>query len=184
VSAIAMGAIAWALGPREAHVATLTDATGRVQVAAAANPDIWRPVSNGDQVRTGQHLRTGPGSSVTMIFFDGSRAALAADSEVTLERVDGGWGKVLQVRIIQAAGSTAHSIIPFGEKGFISSPLREAPRGTSFKAGGSNRRSLVPVDRDCPGPMLAQKCRYPPGAVVAQTRNSSKPTNFLLSRAP
>lgn len=76
-----MGAGSWG-----AHSATLTDATGRVQVASSADPADWRPVSNGDQVRTGQRLRTGPGSLVTLVYFDGSRTTLSAESEVTFER--------------------------------------------------------------------------------------------------
>jgi hypothetical protein len=137
MSAAVLAAGLWALGPRGAHTATLTDATGRVQVASSADPADWRPVSNGDQVRTGQRLRTGPGSMVTLVYFDGSRTTLSAESEVAFARLEGRWGNVLQVKLLQTAGHTVHSVVPFGTKPgsyVVVTPSGSASvHGTSFK---------------------------------------------------
>jgi len=164
-----------------------------VQVAAVANPEAWRPVSNGDQVRTGQRLRTGPGSTVTMIFFDGSRSTLAAESEVALERIDGGWGKVLQVRIVQATGSTAHSIVPFGEKQkgsyIVMTPSGKRQRAWNFFQGAVDRsgEALFRVDSGIVrSTMLARKCRYLPGKLwlLKPENPCPSPIIFSLSRLP
>lgn len=98
-----------------ARVATLMDVKGVVEVAATQEAG-WQVVTDGERVVTGQRLRTGPRGQVTLLFFDGSRTTLGPKTDLTLTRVDGGWGKVIHVVLDQSAGKTAHSVAPFGER--------------------------------------------------------------------
>lgn len=107
-----VGSGVWMLaGPHNAQAATLMDVSGQVELASATG-DGWRPLANGEEVRSGDRLRTGPASQATLVFFDGSRTTLAANADITLTRVDGDWGKVLRVVLTQNAGKTSHSVVP------------------------------------------------------------------------
>jgi hypothetical protein len=99
-------------GPSGSHYATLMDSSGLVQVASAQTPQNWATISNGDQIEEGQHIRTGDGSAVTLLFFDGSRTTVGPDSDLVLSRLNGSWGNVLQVQFTQNAGDTSHSVVP------------------------------------------------------------------------
>ncbi len=103
-------------GPRRAHAATLVDASGLVEVAPAGEPDRWTPVQSGDRLSRGQRLRTGPGSEVTLVYYEGSRTTVGPLSDITLARLDYSWGKVFQVNLIQEAGRTNSSVLPLQNK--------------------------------------------------------------------
>lgn len=107
---MAMGA--WLLGPRSARMATLMDVSGHIEVAAAGQEADWRAVTNGEQVRAGQRIRTQAASSATLLFFDGSRTMIGPNADLTLSKVSGGWGKVLIVSLTQEAGKTSSSVVP------------------------------------------------------------------------
>lgn len=102
---------AWMFGPRGARVATLMDVNGAVQVAPSAGDD-WQIIEDGDRVKAGQRIRTGPESEATLVFFDGSRATLGPNADVILQTVDGRWGDLIEVEIDQKAGKTTHSVVP------------------------------------------------------------------------
>jgi hypothetical protein len=111
------GAGIWAAGPRNAQMAHLMDINGAVLVTSPGVQDSWQEISNGDSVHAGQRLRTGPGSSATLVFFEGSQTRLGPGTDLTLTRVDGDWGKVLQVVLNQGAGEIANDVVPLrGEK--------------------------------------------------------------------
>ncbi|HSF81326.1 MAG TPA: DUF5666 domain-containing protein [Anaerolineales bacterium] len=102
----------WLAGPRNARAATLMSVSGPVEVASNAASADWRLVSDGTRVVEGQRVRTGDGASVTLVFYEGTRADLGSYTDVTLQKVEGGWGKTLQVVLDQRMGETVHSVVP------------------------------------------------------------------------
>lgn len=112
-----LGAGIFAAGPHNSQVARLIDATGAVLVTSPDLKGEWQAISNGDRLRAGQRLRTGPGSSVTLVFFEGSQTKLGPGTDLALTRVDGDWGKVLQVVLNLTAGKISNDVLPLrGEK--------------------------------------------------------------------
>ncbi len=63
----------WFAGPRSARLATLVDVTGSIQVASGPLSNDWSAAADGAQIRTGQSIRTAGDSSVSLVFFEGSR---------------------------------------------------------------------------------------------------------------
>lgn len=148
---LAAGAGIYIMGPRAAHAATLTDVAGRIEVSSSDVSKDWYLVSNGDQVRSGQRIRTGGNSWVTLIFFDGTRTTLAPNTELMLTKIDGGWGNVLQVGLNQSAGQTDHRVVPLrGERAVFNvlTPSGSAyVRGTTFNVlVDETGKSLFKVD--------------------------------------
>lgn len=114
VAAVALlGAGLWQSGLQDARAATLAEVTGQVQVASAGQHGSWHAANEGERLRTGQRIRTGPDSSATLTFFDGSQTTLESGTDLILKRVDGGFGKVLRVVMDQQSGKTDHHVIPF-----------------------------------------------------------------------
>lgn len=112
---LAAAAAFWYAGPHQGSQAKLIDLQGQVRMASAARND-WRPVAEAQTLRAGQRLRTGADSGVTLVFYDGSRATLAANSEVTLQRLQGAWNRTIKVEMLQHSGATLHSVVPMGER--------------------------------------------------------------------
>jgi hypothetical protein len=123
-------------GPQGAQAATLVDATGVMEVSDTGKLGDWHLVSSGDQVRSGQRLRTGEDSWVTLEFFDGTRTTLSPNTDLMLNKIDGNWGNVLQVELIQNSGETNHDVVPLqGDQATyqVLTPSGEASvRGTTF----------------------------------------------------
>jgi len=117
----------WLTTARGAQAATIENVTGTVEMTTSVGAD-WQLLSAGDKLRSGQRLRTGPNSSATLVFYDGSRAQLDSLADITLNRVDGGRGKILRVVMTQNAGKSSHQVVPFNGKN--SSYLVFTPSGT------------------------------------------------------
>jgi hypothetical protein len=136
VFVLAAGAGLYFSGPRGAQAATLIEASGVLEVSNSGLAGDWYQVANGDRVRSGQRLRTGNESWVTLEFFDGSQMTLAPNTDVVLNNVDGDWGDELRVELIQNQGETNHQVIPLqGDEATyqVFTPSGEASvRGTSF----------------------------------------------------
>ena len=111
-SVLMLGGI-WLASAQGARAATIENVTGTVEMATSAAGVDWQPLLAGDEMRSGQRLRTGPNSSATLVFFDGSRARLDSQADITLNRVDGGLGKVLRVVMTQNAGKSSHQVVLF-----------------------------------------------------------------------
>jgi len=71
-----------------AQRATLVDVSGVVEVLPAGS-DAWQLAAPGTHVTTGDHIRTGASSAVTLVFFDGSATNLAADTKLTMSQLSG-----------------------------------------------------------------------------------------------
>lgn len=88
----------------------LANPTGLVEVK---QPDgTWTAVLRQSVIQSGQVVRTGPLSSVSLLFFDGSRADLGPQSEILLETVDAlppeeGFRTVI---LTQLAGESVHTV--------------------------------------------------------------------------
>jgi hypothetical protein len=100
----------WLVGPRSASVATLLELSGQVELANSAGD--WRVAEEGERIGAGTRIRTGNASSATLLFYEGSRATLSADTDLSLSQLGGSWTKVLKVGINQYAGQTSHSVVP------------------------------------------------------------------------
>ncbi len=133
---IAAGVGIYFAGPRGAQAATLVDGTGILEVSDIGLAGNWMAVSSGDTVHSGQRLRTGADSSVTLVFFEGTQATLGPNTDLVLNKIDGDWGKQLQVELIQNGGETDHQVVPLqGENSSyqVLTPSGSASvRGTSF----------------------------------------------------
>ena len=123
----------WLVGPRNASAATLMDVAGQVEVAASDTAPSWTPVADGDQIHSGQRIRTGEGGTATLVFFEGSRATLGANTDLTLSTLSGTWGRSLHVIFDQRAGKTSHSVVPL--KGAESAYQVQTPSGTASVRG-------------------------------------------------
>ena len=120
-----------------ARSATLADVSGIVE--AASSPDLanWTILNNGDTVTQGMHLRTRADSSATLVFFDGTRANVSAQSDLALTHIGGTWnplsGKGLQVRLQQLGGETSHTVVPLQGSSSFYEVL--TPSGTAIVHG-------------------------------------------------
>jgi len=112
VFVLAVGAGLYFSGPSGAQAAVLTGAVGVLEVSDTGYADDWLPVADGDKVHSGQRLRTGDESWVTLEFFDGTNVTLNPNTDLVLSKVSGDWGKVLQVELIQNGGETYHQVVP------------------------------------------------------------------------
>ena len=74
------------LGTVVTQTATLDDVGGVVEVLPAGS-NTWQPAEPGRRVMTGDRIRTGTSSVVTLAFFDGSTTSLAAKTELTVSQL-------------------------------------------------------------------------------------------------
>jgi hypothetical protein len=114
--ATTVGAGIYLAGPSSARSATLLDVSGLVEVASSPAAGDWKPVDSGTQVRNGQSIRTNTSSSVTLLFYDGSRTSIGPDTNVSFNRLSGGWNGKLNVEMTDTAGGLYSSVVPFGGK--------------------------------------------------------------------
>ena len=123
-------------GPASAHSVQTIEVNGLVEVSSSPDANDWHFISSGDQLSQGQRIRSYAGSGATLIFFDGSRTVIGSSTDLTLTRLGGGWGSVLQVEMAQNSGFTDQSVVPLrSSRGFfqILTPSGEASvHGTSF----------------------------------------------------
>jgi ferric-dicitrate binding protein FerR (iron transport regulator) len=133
---LAAGVGLYFAGPSGAQAATLVDGTGELEVSDTGLSGDWHSISSGEIVKSGQRLRTGADSGVTLVFFEGSQATLGSNTDLVLSTIDGDWGNELQVELIQNGGETDHQVIPLqGEKASyqVLTPSGSATvKGTSF----------------------------------------------------
>src|SRR5258706_1070152 len=140
----------WWYGPLMAHSATVADVSGTVEIASAGNAD-WHSADVGELVQTGQRIRTGADGSVTLAFFEGSRATLGAATEMNLTAISGGWGDVLRVALSQQSGSARYNVVPLRSDGqlLVDTPSGSASvHGTVFSVTvDAQGQALFSVDR-------------------------------------
>ncbi len=123
----------WLVGPLGAQTATLAEVTGTVQVSRQGAQDAWQIVPAGERLHSGARIQTLANSQATLVFFEGSRTTIGPNSDLTLTRVDGGWGKALRVVLTQNAGDTIHQVVPL--RGSTSSFMVFTPSGAASVHG-------------------------------------------------
>ena len=122
--------------------ARLENITGQVQVASSLNSSKWANASPGQQIYSGQRIRTLGASDALLVFFEGTRTYLGPDSELDLTQIHGS-DSSLQVEITLKHGETRHDVIPLkGSRAFF---LVHTPSGTASVHG---TRFDVRVSRD------------------------------------
>lgn len=132
--------------PTAAQTAALQSVNGVVEINAGG---VWQPVADGARLEIGQHIRTRLGSSVTLLFPDGSLASLAPETELVLAQLSRLPGKGIQVELQQLAGVTDHSVIPL--KGTDSYYLvnttngQASVHGTAFSVDMNGQQTLFTV---------------------------------------
>lgn len=102
----------WLIGTSRAQASAVLEVSGQAMLTSTNSAGKWIPAQTGDRLRAGQRLRTGPDSSVTMRFYDGSQVTLASGSDVVVERLRGGWTNSLQLVLFQQAGFSYHKVVP------------------------------------------------------------------------
>ncbi|HSV85872.1 MAG TPA: DUF5666 domain-containing protein [Levilinea sp.] len=121
----------WLAGPPGGRSALVMDVNGRVETSLDGVE--WRAVYIGDRVFSGERLRTFGASQATLLFYEGSRAAVGADAILVFSTIEGRWSQSLQVQIAQQRGVTIHSVVPLHGKN--SSYIVHTPGATASVQG-------------------------------------------------
>jgi hypothetical protein len=127
------GAGIYLAGPSSARSVTLLDVGGLVEAASSPTAGDWKPVDSGTTVHGGQSIRTNASSSVTLLFYDGSRVDISPNSNVSLNKLSGGWNGKLNVEMTENAGGIYSSVVPFSGK--ASSFIIHTPSGDASVHG-------------------------------------------------
>jgi hypothetical protein len=124
------------LGAPVSRTATLSRVDGVVEVLSVGG-EGWRPAAVGDEVGSGDRLRTSALSAATLTFFDGSVTELDAETSVTLAEMTArrrGGGTVIVIH--QWMGQTHMQVRPLSDSAsrFAVETLTAvaAVRGTEF----------------------------------------------------
>lgn len=106
-------AVAEVASPQQA---LLQDVEGVVEVQT--DEGNWMAVAAGHTVQSGQRIRTGALSHVTLAFFDGSQARLGPESEMWIDELDAqAAGEPRIVRLTQWIGESDHDVAPSDNAG-------------------------------------------------------------------
>jgi hypothetical protein len=97
-----------AVDPLTPQTAALNEAKGFVEVQAADG--VWKLASAGEAIVAGQRVRTGALSSVTLDFYDGSRARLGPNSELAVEALDAQTSGARVIQLTQISGDSDHEV--------------------------------------------------------------------------
>jgi hypothetical protein len=114
--------------PRQVAIVTPSQNGGPTQIVPIANPqssalanvrgDVrvqgddgsWQAVKNGQTVTAGKRIRTGPLSSGTLVFYDGSQARLGPNTELWIDSLNAQTGGPRIIQLTQWAGDTKHDV--------------------------------------------------------------------------
>ena len=109
---VAVSALGFWFLNRGQDVVRVDAITGQVQVATNAAGTEWENLAVGDALRRGDRVRTLGASSAALVFYEGTRTFLSANSDVSLTELNGSGGQKIQVRIDQKAGETSNRVTP------------------------------------------------------------------------
>ncbi|MGQ0600268.1 MAG: DUF5666 domain-containing protein [Anaerolineales bacterium] len=88
--------------------AMLAEARGRVEVQDSSGS--WTPAQGGATVKAGQRVRTGELSGVTLAFYDGSRAQVGPNAEVSVDELNAQKTGQRVVALTQWVGESDHDV--------------------------------------------------------------------------
>jgi hypothetical protein len=95
-----------------AQIARLTSLSGGVEVLPAG-AGTWRAALPGNELRSGDRVRTQPGAAATLTYFEGSEVRLDGETELNLTRLSARPDGQNQTIIVgQTSGLTTHVVRP------------------------------------------------------------------------
>ena len=101
--------------PRSAESAILADLQGTVEVKTGDGQ--WTLTQPGQTLKSGQHLRTGALSNVTLAFYDGSLMHLGAEAEIALDALDARTSGARLVQLTQLSGESQYEVAKSDDPG-------------------------------------------------------------------
>jgi hypothetical protein len=124
------------LGGRVAQTATLTGVSGAVQVLSSGS-DAWCLAAEGELVASGDRVRTGASSAVTLSFFEGGVSTLDANTDLIISQLRSNREGGTQIIVLyQRVGRTFNRVQPLSGSASrfeIETPAAVASvRGTEF----------------------------------------------------
>jgi ferric-dicitrate binding protein FerR (iron transport regulator) len=124
-----------ALGAPDPESATVAELSGLVEVQSASGG--WQMVQLGQTIKPGQRLRTGAASGVTLVFYDGSKAQLGADSEISVDQLNVQRSGPRVIVLTQHVGESQHDVVPSSDPASryaVNTPSGVGQaKGTSFR---------------------------------------------------
>ena len=119
---------------RDPRSAALKAPQGLVQVQASDG--TWMTIGTRHTIKAGQRIRTGALSSAELLFYDGSRAHLGPNTEVSVDELDAQASDGPRVVVLsQWIGETDHEVVPSDNAG--SRYEVQTPSGTGEAKGTS-----------------------------------------------
>jgi hypothetical protein len=94
--------------PNNAQNAKLADLHGTVEVKTGNGQ--WTQAQSGQTLKSGQQIRTGALSTVSLAFYDGSSMQLGAEAEIALDALDAGTSGARLVQLTQVSGESQHEV--------------------------------------------------------------------------
>jgi hypothetical protein len=91
--------------------ATLSVIRPGVEIARSGQPGWFRPARTGDDLFSGDIVRTDARGHALVTFYEGTTAEVLPGSELVVERLDLGPGRPAQVSIWQIAGQVVHRLV-------------------------------------------------------------------------
>ena len=101
--------------PSNAKDAKLADLHGTVEVKTGDGQ--WTLAKSGQTLKSGQQIRTGALSNVTLAFYDGSRMHLGAEAEIALDALDARTSGARFVQMTQVSGESQHEVAKSDDPG-------------------------------------------------------------------
>jgi Domain of unknown function (DUF5666)/FecR protein len=101
--------------PSNAQSAILADLHGTVEVKTGDGQ--WTLAQAGQTLISGQHIRTGALSNVTLAFYDGSRTYLGAEAEIAVDALDARSSGARVVQLTQVTGESQHEVAKSDDPG-------------------------------------------------------------------
>ncbi len=101
--------------PGNAESAMLADLHGMVEVKTGDGQ--WALAKSGQTIKSGQHIRTGAVSNVTLVFYEGSQTYLGAETEIALDALDARTSGARVVQMTQVSGESRHEVAQSDDPG-------------------------------------------------------------------
>jgi hypothetical protein len=141
----------WLAGPASADIALSANIEGVVEVSSSPSSADWAVLNGSESLKSGQSIRTSPGSSAVLLYSDGSRTQIGPETTLLLRKIDGSWNGDIHIKLEQVVGQTVHDVVPLHSQDAyytVVTPSGEANvRGTTFSINvEANGNSRIVVD--------------------------------------
>jgi hypothetical protein len=123
-----------------AESAILADLHGIVNVKTGDGQ--WTLSQSSQTLKSGQQIRTGTLSNVTLVFYDGSRMYLGAEAEIALDKLNARTSGARVVKVTQVSGESRHEVAQSDDPG--SRYVVNTPAGSGSAIGSTFRVMVLP----------------------------------------